>query len=260
MFCWKIRVMKRVPEIFKIKYAAFNWKSEVDILKEEGTEAFVNSKKEELRTYLETENEFFRIKGHLGFNIEEVIQEMVEAKRLLVPALLEQLAQLEVMKKLRKERQTLLESQKVTRPAKSRELSKLQSNSWFKFVKDDDEYELVDLKIVAYLRNSAKVLQADVYNYVRALTRGAISSSAETIVEQLLSRAKRQNRENLDWKNLLVELQFCALGPKKHEEVKLKEQLMDKLKADKNMRATVQDVARGRTRSPHIKFSNALDR
>ena len=103
---------------------------------------------------------------------------MVEAKRLLVPVLLEQLAQLEQMKILRREWQTVVESSKQHWAVKSRELVNLENNSWFQFVKDRRKYELVDLKIVAHLRNSAEVVQADVHSYMRALTRGAISSSA----------------------------------------------------------------------------------
>ena len=150
---------------------------------------------------------------------------------------------------------------KSQRADNKRVLSKLESTSWFKFLPEEDGlYELVELRVVAFLRNSPILLGADVQNYIRALTRGTVSSSAETVVEQLFSIAKQQNRDNLDWKKLLVELQFRTLGPKRHEEEALKVKLYKKLKSIKRMRATVQDPERRKTRGPHIVHSKTIDR
>ena len=59
-------------------------------------------------------------------------------------------------------------------------------------------YEVVDLRVIGFIRNCSEIREAKVVNYVRALTRGSIASSAETVVEQFLSIAKKQNKVNLD--------------------------------------------------------------
>jgi len=64
-----------------------------------------------------------------------------------------------------------------------------------------------------------------------------MGSSAETVVEHLFIIAKQQNRENLDWKKLSLELQFRILDPYKHEETPLKIKLIAKLKKDKRCKA-----------------------
>ena len=102
--------------------------------------------------------------------------------------------------------------QKLTREMK-RQLSSFEERSWFQFLSEENTYELVDLRVTAVLRICKEVLDADVQNYIRALTRGSMGSSAETVVEHPFIIAKQRNRENLDWKKLLVELQFRILDP-----------------------------------------------
>ena len=258
---WKIRVLDRVPKIFKLKFDAFYWYRQFDTFLCYGKDAFCRANERELRAYLKSENDFFQLRDELLFEEDKVIEEMLIVKEFLCSVIPTQVEQLKQMKILRQLISSDDPEKKSQRADNKRVLSKLESTSWFKFLPEEDGlYELVELRVVAFLRNSPILLGADVQNYIRALTRGTVSSSAETVVEQLFSIAKQQNRDNLDWKKLLVELQFRTLGPKRHEEEALKVKLYKKLKSIKRMRATVQDPERRKTRSPHIVHSKTIDR
>ena len=70
----------------------------------------------------------------------------------------------------------LSDKSKITKVEK-RELMELEETSWFKYLPGDSSqgfYDLIDLRVTAFLRNSNEVLIADVQEYIRALTRGSI--------------------------------------------------------------------------------------
>ena len=191
---------------------------------------------------------------------------MRRCRSLLVVEMVKQFKQLEAMRKLRTKMEDP-KTMKTQRAGFKRLLSELEESSWYSIVdnrlggtKTMFKYNLVNLRIVDFNRNSKDMQQANIHSYVRALTRGSVGSSSETVVEQPLSILKKQNKENLDWRRLLIRLQFQSLGPLKHEENALKEKLMKRMKADSAIRATVKDPTRRKTRSPHIRNSLVVDR
>ena len=115
------------------------------------------------------------------------------------------------------------------------------------------------MRVVAFIRNSLQIKDAKVESHTRVLTRASVPSSGETTVEQFLSIAKRQNKENLSWTHLLTRLQFKTLGPLKHEENALKIELMKRMKICSNIRATILHPDRRKNRNPHINQSKIVD-
>ena len=86
---WKVRVLDRVPLIFKLKYEAFNWKTQFNIFENQGEEHFYVASENSLRKYIQTENEFFSLRNDksLLFNENEVVVQMKRAKKILVKQL-----------------------------------------------------------------------------------------------------------------------------------------------------------------------------
>ena len=75
--------------------------------------------------------------------------------------------------------------------------------------KTQPKYELVDLRVVAFIRNSLEIQHPNVASYVRALTRGTVGSPAETVVEHLLSILTKQNKGKFSWYHLWC---FCCFN------------------------------------------------
>ena len=189
---------------------------------------------------------------------------MKRCRSLLIKEMDNQFKQLKEMLKLRSQVEDP-KTNKSQRPYFKRKLADLEKSSWYSFVHNSvsnskPKYNLMDLRIICFIRSWQEMHEAKVHSNVRALTRGAVGSSAETVVEHLLSIFKKQNKENLDWNRLLLKLQFQALGPLKHEENALKEKLMVRMKNTSAIRATVKDKTRRKKRSPHIKKSIVVDR
>ena len=203
---WKIRVLDRI-NFFKLKYDAFNVKELLEIYETQGVEAFINAKEADLRRYLVKENEFFALEKRKPFNENEVVEEMKRCREILSKEVENQLKQRSADKAMIELRKMLKDpGQKDGRPQQKRALSEYERTSWFPYVDEISRDKVVDLRVIGFIRNCSEIREAKVVNYVRALTRGSIASSAETVVEQFLSIAKRQNKINLDWKRLLTRL------------------------------------------------------
>ena len=95
-----------------------------------------------------------------------------------------------------------------------RQLEKLQGNCWWD--EKDGQFVLRELRVVKTMRTMSCIWKGNP-NYMRLLTRGAVRKPSEAVVEQIISIVNMQNRENLDWSNLLTEVQFRTFGPYAHE-------------------------------------------
>ena len=163
-----------------------------EIYENEGQEAFVNSNEIELRKCLSVENEFFSLKNAKIFDHDVVVEQMKRCKCLLVEEMAEQNKKLQLMRKLR----TILNdpTKKAKRANTNRKLAELEKCSWYSYKRNgtQQEYELIDLRVVGFIRNSRVIQLANVASYIRKLTRATVGSSAETVVEHFLSEKTEQ--------------------------------------------------------------------
>ena len=138
-----------------------------------------------------------------------------------------------------------------------RQLENIQGNCWWD--KKDGEFVLRELKVVKTMRTMSCIWKGNP-NYMRLLTRGAVRKPSEAVVEQIISIVNMQNRENLDWGNLLTEVQFRTFGPYAHEWGDLVEELYNDLHEDQKMRSMVQHPELRRKRSAHLEGSVSTTR
>jgi len=123
----------------------------------------------------------------------------------------------------------------------------------------DGEFVLRELRVVKTMRTMSCIWKGNP-NYMRLLTRGAVRKPSEAVVEQIISIVNMQNRENLDWGNLLTKVQFRTFDPYAHVWGDLVKELYNDLYENQKMRSIVQHPELRRKRSAHLEGSVSTTR
>ena len=254
IYQFEICIINRIPYILNLLRECFDFTERFQLLDQGKFEEYITWNFTSLMKLCSLENEFLELSPVAKcIDSSALKQESESALRELSYIYLEKKKELDEIKILK----TKLKSFPQEKVKLKRQLEKLKRNCWWD--EKDGEFVLCELRVVKTMRTMSSVWKGNA-NYMRLLTRGAVRKPSEAVVEQIISIVNMQNRENLDWGNLLTEVQFRTFGPYAHEWGDLVEELYNHLHEDQKMRSIVQHPELRRKRSAHLEGSVSTTR
>ena len=124
---WTIRVICRVPSIFKLRFDAFNYREQFDIYLSKGKEEFIETHLSEFKEYLKVENRFFSSQGAKAFDEEELTDQLKSARKILCKEIDRQYNQRKIMNNVREAK--TIDYTKALGSQLRRKLTKLEETS-----------------------------------------------------------------------------------------------------------------------------------